>query len=155
MDEKAGELGEVKFNDEYAKDVEKVMFSILQKVLTKAKSKCYQWEICVDGISEIMMRERQDFTSEKNSYVDKKVTLWSFAWISLTGREGVTNYKHIIGSGHLVEHLKIRKNLYRLMNQGWEYHNASIRYVYHHRIQHGGSNGNNGSKSSKVRPLGM
>jgi hypothetical protein len=64
MDEKTGGLGEVKFNDGYAKDVKKFMSSILPKLLTKADSKCSQWEIYFDGISEIMitLRQRQDFT---------------------------------------------------------------------------------------------
>jgi predicted nucleic acid-binding Zn-ribbon protein len=157
MDEKTGELGEVKFNDGYAKDVEKVLSSILPKLLTKPESNCSQWKICFDGISEIMitLRQRQDFTHEEISDLDKKITLWSSAWISLTGREGMTNYIHMICSGHLVEYLKRWKNLYRFSNQGWEYQNASIRYIYHHRSQHGGSSGKNGTRSSKVRPLGM
>jgi hypothetical protein len=41
MDEKTGELGEVKFNDGYAKDLEKV---------PKPESNCSQWEVCFDGI---------------------------------------------------------------------------------------------------------
>jgi hypothetical protein len=45
MDEKAGDLGEVKFNDGYAKDVENILSSIFPKVLTKPESKCSQWEI--------------------------------------------------------------------------------------------------------------
>jgi hypothetical protein len=77
MDEKTGELGEVKFNDGYAKDVEKVLSSILPKLLTKAESKCSQWKICFDGISEIMitLRQRKDFTHEEISDHDKKVTI--------------------------------------------------------------------------------
>jgi hypothetical protein len=67
----------------------------------------------------------------------------------------MTNYIHIIFSGHLAEYLKRWKNLYRFSYQGWEYQNASIRYIYHHRSQHGGSSGKNGARSSKVRPLGM
>jgi hypothetical protein len=42
MYEKTGELGDVKFNDGYAKDVEKVSFSIIPKLLTKAESNCAQ-----------------------------------------------------------------------------------------------------------------
>jgi hypothetical protein len=45
MDEKTGELGDVTLNDGYAKDVEKVLFSILPKLLTKAESKCSQCKI--------------------------------------------------------------------------------------------------------------
>jgi hypothetical protein len=54
----------------------------------------------------ITLRQRQDFTHEEISDLDKKVTIWSSAWISLTGREGMTNYIHMICSGHLVEYLK-------------------------------------------------
>jgi hypothetical protein len=64
MDEKTGELGEVKFNDGYANDVEKVLCSILPKLLTKPESKCSQLKICFDGISEIIttLRQQKDFT---------------------------------------------------------------------------------------------
>jgi hypothetical protein len=103
----------------------------------------------------ITLHQRQDFKPEKISDLDKKVKLWSSVWISLIGWEGMKKYIDVICSGQLVEYLKIWKNLYRLSNEGWEYQNASIRYVYHHRSQHGGSCGNNGSRSSKVRPLGM
>jgi hypothetical protein len=126
------------------------------KFLTKAESKCSQWKICFDAISEIMitLRQRQYFTHDEISDLDKKVTLWSSAWISLTGRECMTNYIHMICIGHLVEYLKRWKNIYRFSNQGWEYQNASIRYIYHHRIQHGVSTGKNGTRSSKARPFG-
>jgi hypothetical protein len=49
------------------------------------------------------LRQIQDFTPAEISDLDKKVTLWSSAWISLTVREGMTNYMHMICSGHLVE----------------------------------------------------
>jgi hypothetical protein len=87
MDENTGKLGEVKFNDGYAKDLEKVHSSIHTKLLCKAESKqCSQWKICVYGISEIMitLHRRQDFTHKEISDLDKKVTIWSSAGISLT-----------------------------------------------------------------------
>jgi hypothetical protein len=52
----------------------------------------------------ITLRQRQDFTHEEISDLDKKVALWSSDWISLTGREGMTKYIHMIYSGHLVEY---------------------------------------------------
>jgi hypothetical protein len=74
MDEKTGDLGEVKFNDGHAKDVEKVLSSILPKLLTEAESNCSQWKKCFDGISEIMitLRQRQDFTHEEYQISTKK-----------------------------------------------------------------------------------
>jgi hypothetical protein len=40
MDDNTGELGEVKFNDGNAKNVEKVLSELIPKFLTKPESKC-------------------------------------------------------------------------------------------------------------------
>jgi hypothetical protein len=43
------------------------------------------------------------------------------------GKEGMTNYKHGMTSGHVVYYLKLCRNLYRYINQGWEYFNSQYR----------------------------
>jgi hypothetical protein len=100
-------------------------------------------------------RQHADFSEVEINALEAQINKWSVDWIKLAGREGMTNYLHMICSGHMIAYLRRWKNLYRFSNQGWEYQNASIRYVYHHRSQHGGSSGKYGGRGSKVKPIGM
>lgn len=48
-------------------------------------------------------------------------------WIRLHGREGVTNYIHMLGSGHICEYLFYWGNLYAHSQQGWEAFNSLVK----------------------------
>jgi hypothetical protein len=128
MEEKTSELGEVKFNDGYAKDDEKVLSKLIPKFLTKPESKCSKWVLALDGISEIMtsFRQHADFSDVEINALDARINKWFVYWIKLSGREGMTNYLHMICSGHMIAYLRRSKNLNRFSNQEWEYQNASI-----------------------------
>jgi hypothetical protein len=104
MEYKTGELGEVKFNDGYAKDVEKVLSELITKFLTKPESKCSNWVLAFDGISEIMatFQQHAEFSEVEINALDSRINKWSADWIKLAGREGMTNYLHIICSGHMI-----------------------------------------------------
>ena len=41
-------------------------------------------------------------------------------WLKLAGEEGVMNYIHMIGSGHIHFYLTRYRNLYKFSQQGWE-----------------------------------
>jgi hypothetical protein len=64
------------------------------------------------------LRQREDFTDEQIIMIGLRLDEWTVDWISLVGREGVTNYTHLIASGHIVYILKYWRNLYRYSNQG-------------------------------------
>ena len=68
-------------------------------------------------------------------------------WIELNGREGVTNYIHSIGTGHILFFLRKYGNLYKYSQQGWEHHNKRILGIYHRHTQQGGNGQNCGEKS--------
>ena len=51
---------------------------------------------------------------------------------------GVTNYIHMLGSGHLIEFLYKYWNLYKYSQQGWENQNKQATGMYHKHIQKGG-----------------
>ena len=55
---------------------------------------------------------------------------------------GITNYLHLIGTGHLIYYLSLYRNLYRLSQQGWEALNKLIKSQYHCKSNHGGCLGN-------------
>jgi hypothetical protein len=56
----------------------------------------------------------------------------------------MTNYIHIIGSGHLSYFGKKYGNLYRFSQQGWEAMNKLLKHFYFNNTNHGGSYGNGG-----------
>jgi hypothetical protein len=60
------------------------------------------------------------------------------------GHIHITNYIHILGSGHLPYFAKKYGNLYRFSQQGWEALNQMIKHYYFNNTNHGGSLGNGG-----------
>ena len=58
--------------------------------------------------------------------------------MSIAGLEGMTNYIHLLGSGHISYYLKKYRNLYRYSNQSWERLNKRVKRFYLQRTQRGG-----------------
>jgi hypothetical protein len=67
-------------------------------------------------------------------------------------KEGITNYLHMIGSGHIAEYLYKWKNLYRFSQQGWETMNSFIKTFFFCRTSHGGGV-RGASKKSRLIPI--
>ena len=64
------------------------------------------------------------------------------SWIKLSlGKRGVTNYIHLLGSGHISELLFKWRNLYAHSQQGWEALNSLVKSVYFRRSNRGGGRG--------------
>ena len=74
------------------------------------------------------------------------------AWVLLWQKEGITNYIHMIGSGHIAEYLFKWRNLYRFSQQGWEAMNSLIKIFFFRRTNHGGGVRGN-SKKSRLIPI--
>jgi hypothetical protein len=68
-------------------------------------------------------------------------------WIDIAGKVHVTNYIHILGSGHLTYFASKYKNLYKFSQQGWESLNQLIKHFYFNNTNHGGSAGNGGKNA--------
>ncbi len=65
------------------------------------------------------------------------------------GRDGTTNYIHMMGAGHLRYNLTKWHNLHRFQNQGWEaYYNQQVAAFWHHQTEKG-----EGCDKSKIRPI--
>jgi hypothetical protein len=144
MNYKDGTLGEVKFVDGGANKLEKVLPAILPSLLLKpVQSQLHDWIEHFKDLSEIMINlgKHGDFTDFEIHCLERKINAWTPKWVALTGMEDMTNYTHALTIRYMIYYLKRWRNLYRLSNQGWEHLNASIRYVYHHRSQTGGSAG--------------
>ena len=62
-------------------------------------------------------------------------------YLSVTGRDGMTNYVHCLRAGHFSYFLRKYKNLYRLSQQGWENVNSQLKATYFRKTQRGGGVG--------------
>ena len=64
----------------------------------------------------------------------------------------VTNYIHMLGSGHIMEFLYRYRNLYKYSQQGWEHMNKRASGMYHQHSQKGG-HGSKLDSRSQILPI--
>ena len=92
---------------------------------------------------------RKDDTPSADVYaVQKNCDIFYSLWVDLWGREGITNYIHMIGVGHMSDYLLSTGNLYKHSQQGWENLNHLLKTFLFRRTQRGG-----GGKGKKDRLL--
>ena len=65
---------------------------------------------------------------------------------------GVTNYIHMLGSGHLMEFLYNYMNLHKYSQQGWGHQNKWADDMYHKHSQKGG-HGSKEEQRSQILPI--
>jgi hypothetical protein len=109
------------------------------------------------NLSKILdtLKKREEFTDDEIDMVDNDIHSMSKVWIGMFGREGMMNYFHLLTNGHAIYFLRKWRSLYRYSNQGWEDQNKRIWSRYYHHTNHGGSNGTNGGRGSKIKPIGL
>ena len=69
-------------NDDRRGRFEECVVTMYQKIMTK-------------------LRKRSDMSVPEINTLQKEIDVWYENWISLTGREGMTNYIHMLGAGHV------------------------------------------------------
>jgi hypothetical protein len=68
-------------------------------------------------------------------------------WVELFSNEGVTNYIHLLSSGHILYFLQKYKCLYIYSQQGWESMNSICTgYILHNSARGGRGSGEDGNK---------
>ena len=77
------------------------------------------------------MCSRVEFTGKMIEEFQSLADYFFITWVSLNGIAGVTNYIHMLGSGHLMEFLYKYRNLYKYSQQGWEHLNKQASGIYH------------------------
>ena len=85
-----------------------------------------------------MARKRSNFSDAQIEEFEFLINKFCLKWIEMHGREGITNYIHMVGAQHVAHYLKIHHNLYKFLQQGWEVMNAKIKTLYFQYTQHGG-----------------
>ena len=107
-------------------------------------------------LMEIMRKKDGDYRKEElRSFVEHTDEFFQL-WVELYGRQGVTNYIHMIGSGHFEEYMVKWGNLNKYSQQGWEALNALIKLFFFRRTNKGGHNsgGDVTNLKSKLVPIG-
>jgi hypothetical protein len=95
----------------------------------------------------VLLRQKEDFTNATIASYQNHADLFFQAWILLWQKEGITNYIHMIASGHIADYLYKWKNLYRFSQQGWEAMNSLIKTFFFRRTSHGCGVRGNSKKS--------
>ena len=107
------------------------------------------WKDCLSEYRNGMAiaRSHNDLTDDQIVQFQKHIDEFYQAWVYLAlGKKGITNYIHLLGSGHISEFLFRWRNLYAHSQQGWEALNSLVRSVYFRRTNQGGGRG----KKSKL-----
>ena len=99
-----------------------------------------EWKnVIVDYLEIIeMLLIRKPFTDEMIYKFQEKVDVYYVKWIKITSRNGMTNYIHFLGSGHVAYYLFKYRNLYRYSQQGFEAMMGKIKAIYHRCTSRGG-----------------
>jgi hypothetical protein len=100
----------------------------------------------------VLLWKKDDFTNADIVLYQHRADLFFQAWVILWQKEGIANYIHMIGSGHIAEYLYKWKNLFRFSQQGWEAMNSLIKTFFFRRTSHGGGV-RDSSKKSRLIPI--
>jgi hypothetical protein len=75
-------------------------------------------------------------------------------WLEIFGLDGMSNYIHLLSSGHILYFLEKYQCLYLYSQQGWEALNNTIQAYIHQNLQRGGhGSGQNIGEKSYIFPL--
>jgi hypothetical protein len=74
-------------------------------------------------------------------------------WIEVFGVEGVTNYIHLLGSGHMQYFIRKFGCLYLYSQQGWEAMMGKVQAVMHLNTHRGGKGIGGGKSKSFIYPV--
>ena len=113
-----------------------------------------RWIECIEVWRELVevARQKEEFSDSQIDSFQLLCDAFFRKWVALHKADGVGNYVHMIGAGHLSYYLRRWRNLYRYSQQGWEALNSQIKTVYFRRTQRGGHKGG-GEFNSKVEPI--
>ena len=113
------------------------------------------WLKCIPPYREaiIILRQKTDYTESDIEMFQKKIDHFFHAWVDINGKEGVTNYVHMLASGHIAEYMRYWKNLYRNSQQGWEAFNSQFKTYFFRRTGRGGAGNKGTGDKSRLIPI--
>jgi len=114
-----------------------------------------QWKESINHYRKAMklLRKKTNLTVSELEAFQSHVDHFFVLWVNLTGHEGVTNYIHMLASGHISEYLIYWGNLYDHSQQGWEAFNSLIKTFFFRRTGRGGAGNKGRGSKSRLRPI--
>jgi len=114
-----------------------------------------QWKTSVSHYREALklLCKKTNLTVDKLESFQSHVDAFFVLWVNLTGHEGVTNYIHMLASGHISEYLIYWGNLYDHSQQGWEAFNSLIKTFFFRRTGRGGAGNRGRGPKSRLHPI--
>ena len=97
----------------------------------------------------IILRKDTDATLDEINTFQDHIDAWFQDWVIVYGKEGCTNYTHMLSSSHVMRYMQEWKCLHRFSQQGWEALNALIKSYFFRRTNRGGLS-KNATKKSKL-----
>jgi hypothetical protein len=93
------------------------------------------WTKMMEDYQDAMaiLRNWSVYAEHKNKGVSfKKIDDFFVAYVerSGSGKEGVTNYIHVLGSAHVSYHMRWHSNLYKYSQQRWESLNEKLKLAF-------------------------
>jgi len=85
-----------------------------------------------------ILRKRSDYTAQDKDQFQDFIDVFFSKYIKEVGVEGITNYIHMLASGHIKYYMDVHNNLYKYSQQGWESLNAKYKQVFFYHTQRGG-----------------
>ena len=146
-------IGEINLDNKRTREIINGLVPLINfSILNDGKRE--SWLKCRDLWSETIriLRQKDDFSDKEIIEFQVVADKFFLEWIMLHKRDGVTNYIHMIGAGHVSYYLKKWRNLYRYSQQGWESLNSAVKTVYFRRSQRGGHGGKE-RNTSKIMPI--
>ena len=67
-----------------------------------------------------LVNKKTNLSDQEINDYQREADAFFWRWVELHGERGITNYCHLIGSGHIMEYLGHWKNLSAHAQQGWE-----------------------------------
>jgi hypothetical protein len=126
-------------------------FNLLAVLCISNLTRRAEWEATIllwNGVIH-SARRRDDFDDDDIEEFQSAADNWFEKWIQLVRRDGLTNYTHIVGAGHLSCYMREWGYLYRYSQQGWEAYNSLTLQAH----QRGGHAGKKDALSLRVVPL--
>ena len=96
-----------------------------------------------------ILRMKKDLTNAEIFEFQNQIDQFANGWLELNNRAGMTNYIHLLASGHIADFLIHYRNLYEHSQQGWEALNSMLKVFFFRRTTRGGGNGD----GSRVREI--
>ena len=150
VDEKERTITTMCLDNEKCKKAMEAIDDVIDLCLKEKKD---EYKQCLKYFREamVLLRQKDKFTNSDIFEFQQKADEFFQLWEKVEGLAGMTNYIHMVGSGHLADYLCLHRNLFVFSNQGWENFNQLLKQVYFRRTGRGG--GRHNSAKARLLPL--